>query len=108
MRIFTDLLKSTRFLYFVPVQRNFVHKQDEMKLLMFLWNFWTNDWPVILANRQLEATTNARDQALQWWQHSVAEPHLMQWGLFRLQKARNKKSGGLLISEDLLGATGLA
>ena len=28
--------KSTRFLYFVSVQHNFVHKRDEIKLLMFL------------------------------------------------------------------------
>ena len=38
---------STTFLYFfVSVQHNFVHKREEIKLLIF----WTNDRPIIPAN----------------------------------------------------------
>ena len=35
---------------FLSVQHNFVDKRDEIKLLMFLGIFWTNDRPVIPAN----------------------------------------------------------
>ena len=32
---------------------------------------------------QLEAITDARDQALRWWQHPVPELHLLQWLLLK-------------------------
>ena len=34
----------------MSLQHNFLHKRDEIKLLMFLWILWTNEWPITPAN----------------------------------------------------------